>query len=706
MSNIRDILAGSKKLRIFLLAALAVFLLYAFATTLHLLIPASTGRMLRAMCRAEAETYYAVAGTDGDTLYISLPGTAKRAALQADSVATRTDISAAFVTANGHAVTSDSLLRRQPDTLSAADTRALLLSIDTTLAKTNRHDSLTLHELDYYARTHSVEDDGYNEVMAFREELRRKLQAADSTLARLRRITHAGSQPVARLHAKCRLIWNAATDSARHRGDTLAAHVAGREDGGLILLQAESRRLPYGATQLTVIRYGTLFAPKRLLAFNDFGGKTATLLPAALSREEEKYAATEGGVWINTLGNLCGVCVKGGCTRAGHLPRLLHKARVWQLWWIEDIKEFFGQIKLWHAGGKTDSPTPSAARCMRKQYDAAVYLGQTRDGKTREGWGSLTLANGTRYEGLWGADTLAQGIRTDSAGVYCGAFGADLQPEGHGTLMSDKDGYYRGTWKAGKRDGSGFAANGPAVIRCGVWSKDRFKGERMVYTATRVYGIDISRYQHEIGRKRYAIHWDRLRITGLGTNRRVKGQVDYPVSFVYVKATQGKTIYNRYYAADIHAARARGIAAGAYHFFSTLSPADKQAAWFVKKAAIAAGDMPPVLDVEPTDKQIARMGGEQKLFSEMLRWLHAVERACGKRPVLYLGQRFVNEHLPHAPAALRAYDVWIARYGEYKPYVHLLHWQLTPYGRVQGITGDVDINVFNGTREEFAARFH
>ena len=116
--------------------------------------------------------------------------------------------------------------------------------------------------------------------------------------------------------------------------------------------------------------------------------------------------------------------------------------------------------------------------------------------------------------------------------------------------------------------------------------------------------------------------------------------------------------------------------------------------------------MPPVLDVEPTDKQIARMGGEQKLFSEMLRWLHAVERACGKRPVLYLGQRFVNEHLPHAPAALRAYDVWIARYGEYKPYVHLLHWQLTPYGRVQGITGDVDINVFNGTREEFAARFH
>ena len=70
-------------------------------------------------------------------------------------------------------------------------------------------------------------------------------------------------------------------------------------------------------------------------------------------------------------------------------------------------------------------------------------------------------------------------------------------------------------------------------------------------------------------------------------------------------------------------------------------------------------------------------------------------------PVLYVGQLFVNNHLKYAPAELRNYDVWIARYGEYKPYVKLLHWQLTPYGRVKGIHGEVDINVFNGTKEAF-----
>ncbi|MBF1605019.1 MAG: glycosyl hydrolase family 25, partial [Prevotella shahii] len=36
-----------------------------------------------------------------------------------------------------------------------------------------------------------------------------------------------------------------------------------------------------------------------------------------------------------------------------------------------------------------------------------------------------------------------------------------------------------------------------------------------------------------------------------------------------------------------------------------------------------------------------------------------------------------------------------------KPDVHLVYWQLCPDGRVQGIQGEVDINVFNGYKEVF-----
>ena len=67
----------------------------------------------------------------------------------------------------------------------------------------------------------------------------------------------------------------------------------------------------------------------------------------------------------------------------------------------------------------------------------------------------------------------------------------------------------------------------------------------------------------------------------------------------------------------------------------------------------------------------------------------------------YVSQDFVNRHLLFAPEELRAYPVWVARYGEYKPYVHLLYWQLSPDGTVEGIRGHVDIDVFNGTEEQF-----
>ena len=47
--------------------------------------------------------------------------------------------------------------------------------------------------------------------------------------------------------------------------------------------------------------------------------------------------------------------------------------------------------------------------------------------------------------------------------------------------------------------------------------------------------------------------------------------------------------------------------------------------------------------------------------------------------------------------------MWIARYSEYKPDVRLTYWQLCPDGRVAGIQGDVDINVFNGYQNQFEA---
>jgi len=310
---------------------------------------------------------------------------------------------------------------------------------------------------------------------------------------------------------------------------------------------------------------------------------------------------------------------------------------------------------------------------------------------------------GYKLIGKCDVDSLIKGTFTDSLGTYIGQMTFDGTPNGVGEFNYADGSHYEGDWLGGKRHGSGFLASPTHMVKAGEWKDDAYKGERMVYNANRVYGIDISRYQHEIGRKKYNIDWKNLRITYLGAKNSgdAADSIDYPVSFVYIKSTQGTSIKSKYYLADARAARSHGIKCGAYHFYSVKTNALAQAKYFLKNTQVLSSDLPPVLDVEPTDREIAKGGGEQKLFESIRIWMKTVESKTGKRPILYVSQKFIQKHLSKAPDICNNYEVWIARYGAYRPELKLLFWQLTPFGRVRGIRGDVDINVFNGHKEEF-----
>ncbi len=325
-------------------------------------------------------------------------------------------------------------------------------------------------------------------------------------------------------------------------------------------------------------------------------------------------------------------------------------------------------------------------------------------GISRQGTGIERDTTGRIIVGHYEADTLTTGIRLDSAAIYSGDFGGNMA-NGHGCCVTQDGTYYEGQWVNDRRQGFGFAISPTTHLRVGQWNGDRYLGERMHYTGERIYGIDISRYQHGHGRKKYPILWNQLRITYLGNKnqKNAKGTVDYPVSFVFIKSTESTNIRNPFYAQDYLIARQQGISIGAYHFFSYKTSGSAQASHFLMNTLFKKGDLPPVLDLEPYPSQIAAMGGPQVLFKHVRQWLQAVERRTKVKPILYVSQSFVNRYLPEAPDLKRDYQVWIARYGEYKPDVKLAVWQLSPNGRVRGIHGEVDINVFNGYHTQWEA---
>ena len=569
-------------------------------------------------------------------------------------------------------------------------------------------------QLAYYLRTHSVDDEGYNQVCEqithFREEqalvravkqrMRLLLEGRDIRFEQLLRHT-------------CRAV----------SGDSLTSNMdscrllESDEKRGLAYLQTKSkRRLPgthyvkrplwqafylfhKAPTPVRAKVFSYPFMPdtaQTSLHLTPQQGKARQCAAHTLLTSLPALSLAEGSPVLDSWGNLLGFfsCRDITATQA-------------KIICTDGLLSAFLKNK--------DLPlTPNMTAQPTTDTTYIKYEGE-RQGSRRQGRGILTTSEGLRWEGQWRADTLVEGTMTDSTGHYMGMFNAHLRPHGFGTFIShDKTARYEGQWLDGERHGFGVRTETGRPVEAGWWRQGKYLGEKMRYNSARVYGIDISRYQHRperwtvnrrTGKRVKAgapIEWSKLRITHLGKvhNQNAEGRIDYPVSFCFIKSTQGTTIRSDYYAQDAAAARRAGLKVGSYHFMS----AEKgllQARWFLRNTRILAEDLPPVLDVELTGVQIRRMGGAAALQREVLAWMGAVEKQTGKRCILYVSQNFVDKYLTGGPPEILAHPVWIARYGEYRPYMKLLFWQLSPHGRVTGIRGEVDIDVFNGGKEQF-----
>ncbi len=204
-------------------------------------------------------------------------------------------------------------------------------------------------------------------------------------------------------------------------------------------------------------------------------------------------------------------------------------------------------------------------------------------------------------------------------------------------------------------------------------------GEHRSPEGFEVRGIDISHHQG-------TIDWDALPAAD------VDGQ---PLSFVFMKATEGTDLVDEHYAANLRQAHEHGLVCGAYHFFNPDSDARRQAQHFIRHAGLLAGDLPPVLDVEKRGHL-----SEGELQAAVITWLRIVEQYYGAPPILYTGASFKHRHLNDA--RFTPYPYWIAHYYVQRPSYDgtWAFWQYTDVGNMAGIRGHVDLDIFNGTPAE------
>jgi GH25 family lysozyme M1 (1,4-beta-N-acetylmuramidase) len=199
--------------------------------------------------------------------------------------------------------------------------------------------------------------------------------------------------------------------------------------------------------------------------------------------------------------------------------------------------------------------------------------------------------------------------------------------------------------------------------------------------ADTVSGPDISSHQHPSGT---SIDWAAVRASGQ--------------EFTLVKATEGRSYTNPYFAADWAGSRAAGLIRGAYHYARpSYGTATSQARHFVAVAGTARsrGALPPTLDLEET-------GGlsPSRLITWTRNFLTEVRSLTGRSPMIYTYPYFWRTAMANT-TAFRGYRLWIASYSSSPTTLGIwsrwTFWQYSATSRIDGIPARVDMNRFNGT---------
>jgi lysozyme len=182
------------------------------------------------------------------------------------------------------------------------------------------------------------------------------------------------------------------------------------------------------------------------------------------------------------------------------------------------------------------------------------------------------------------------------------------------------------------------------------------------------YGIDVSHHQGEID-------WGRV--------------ARDDVSFAYIKATEGGDFIDERFGENWIGAERAGLDRGACHFFTLCRSGDVQASHFLRTLPEDPGELVPAVDLELAGN-CADRPDRGTVLREINEFLTLVERDTARRMLLYLAEDFESLY---AVRDVLDRGLWHLQFLR-RPHVEgWVVWQVMGFAHIEGIRGDVDLNV-------------
>ncbi|MEO8876134.1 MAG: glycoside hydrolase family 25 protein [Polyangiaceae bacterium] len=222
-----------------------------------------------------------------------------------------------------------------------------------------------------------------------------------------------------------------------------------------------------------------------------------------------------------------------------------------------------------------------------------------------------------------------------------------------------------------------------------------------------VYGVDVFDGQG-------TINWVKFKQANADGGSGDGGKGD---AFAFIKATQGNYTTESTFKTNWTNAKAAGVLRSAYHFYDASRDGAAQAAYFLNVVGSDIGELPPMLDIEcPTastkgasqsnceytgNSGFPADGGISALPPGVFAWLDAIEKATGKKAIVYsYVSWFASTNF--TDTKLAKYPLFISNVSTSCPTVPapwstVTFWQYqTVGGTAPGISGDCDLDRWMG----------
>ncbi len=188
-------------------------------------------------------------------------------------------------------------------------------------------------------------------------------------------------------------------------------------------------------------------------------------------------------------------------------------------------------------------------------------------------------------------------------------------------------------------------------------------------------GVDVSKYNKDID-------WKAVKASG----------IDYAIIRIgYRGSSSGVLVVDPYFKKNIEGARAAGLKTGVYFFTQAINAVEavEEASAVIQMVQASELELPVFIDVETSGGRADSLDIATR--TEVINAFCRTLTNSGYGAGVYANKRWFESRIDMS--ALGNWNIWLARYKADEPGMACDAWQYTSKGSVDGIVGNVDLDV-------------